>query len=321
MTEPTTEAAPQTAATTSPEGSNLLASANTPPSADTTQSSAPATPTAAPTQAQTKEFWVKPDGSFAENWQANLPDDLKAEKSLQSFKDINGVMRTLAHQARMVGADKVALPGKDAKPEDWGKVWDKLGRPTAPDKYDLKDVQKLPDNAPYDYEGEKVFLKDFHDLGLTQSQAKGLLSRYREKIGGQLQTYEQTQAAQREEALTALKKDFGQAFDQKVSKARLYVESVAGANAADIIAKYGNDPAFIRFAVDASKSMQEDSVTVGQNTGIDRALSPAEAQAEINDIRAEAGKDRNHPLNGNNNHPKYKEIQARWAKLHGWLGR
>jgi hypothetical protein len=319
MTEPTTGAAPQVAATTSPEGGNLLASSSVQPSATTPQSNT--VETTAPQQDQTKGFWVKPDGSFADNWQANLPEDLKAEKSLQSFKDINGVMRTLAHQARMVGADKIALPGKDAKPEDWGKVYDKLGRPPSPDKYDLKDIQKLPESAPYDYNGEKEFLKDFHELGLSQAQAKGLLSKYREKIGGQLQTYEQTQAVQREEALATLKKDFGQAFDQKVNKARLYVESVAGDNAAEIINKYGNDPAFIRFAVDASKSMQEDSVTVGQSTGIDRALSPAEAQAEINDIREEASKDRNHPLNGNTNHPKYKDIQARWSKLHGWLGR
>jgi hypothetical protein len=313
MTESTTtEAAPD--ATTSADAGNLLASAA---SAPQTQAAAPAETNAAPASTPS-EFWVKNDGTFSDGWQKNLPEDIRAEKTLQSFKDINSLARTVVHQQKMMGAEKIALPGKDAKPEDWNRVWDKLGRPATPDKYDLKDAPKLPDGAPYDYEGEKVFLKDFHDLGITQSQAKGLIARYRERVGGQLQSYEQTQATQRETAIAELRKEYGQAFDQKTAKAAQYVKAVAGDKAGEIIGKYGNDPAFIRFVVDASKSMQEDSVAIGESSGLSRALSPVEAQSEINEIKAEANRDKSHPLNGNRLHPRYNEVLTRWKQLHVW---
>jgi len=93
---------------------------------------------------------------------------------------------------------------------------------------------------------------------------------------------------------------------------------VAGDKAGEIIGKYGNDPAFIRFVVDASKSMQEDSVAIGESSGLSRALSPIEAQSEINEIKAEANRDKSHPLNGNRLHPRYNEVLTRWKQLHVW---
>ena len=38
----------------------------------------------------------------------------------------------------MIGADKVAIPGKYATDEDWSEVYNKLGRPETADLYNLE---------------------------------------------------------------------------------------------------------------------------------------------------------------------------------------
>ncbi len=71
------------------------------------------------------------------NWRAEVPGDdggldahlgqLVAQKGWRSAKD---VLTSYQNLERLVGADKLALPARDAGPEAWAPVWEKLGRPT-----------------------------------------------------------------------------------------------------------------------------------------------------------------------------------------------
>jgi len=78
---------------------------------------------AAAKEALTKEF----------GWRANLPEDMRKEASLESFKDetemvempIN-VAKSFISTKKMVGADTLKIPKTD---EEWSDVYTKLGRP------------------------------------------------------------------------------------------------------------------------------------------------------------------------------------------------
>ena len=64
-----------------------------------------------------------------DNWKDTLPDDLKAEKALESIQDIPGLAKSYIHAQKMIGSDKIPVPNKYATDEDWQAVYNKLGRP------------------------------------------------------------------------------------------------------------------------------------------------------------------------------------------------
>ena len=68
----------------------------------------------------------------------SLPEDLRVEPSLRNFTDPASLAKSYVHAQRMIGADKIPLPGKTATDEDWANVWSKLGRPQAPSEYQLQ---------------------------------------------------------------------------------------------------------------------------------------------------------------------------------------
>src|SRR5256885_6120890 len=84
-------------------------------------------------------------GTPPSDWRSALPDDLRTEPTLASFKDVSTLAKSFVDTKRMVG-DSIRLPKSDASPEEWGKLYDKLGRPAAPDKYELQ----TPDGVPVD---------------------------------------------------------------------------------------------------------------------------------------------------------------------------
>ena len=72
-----------------------------------------------------------------------LPEELQTEPSLRNFTDAAGLAKSYVHAQKMIGADKLPLPGKSATDEEWNNVYQKLGRPNAADQYDFQAVQGL----------------------------------------------------------------------------------------------------------------------------------------------------------------------------------
>lgn len=73
---------------------------------------------------------VQTDGSDAlSNWRDTLPDELKMDASLLKFNDIPSLAKSYVNAQRLIGADKIALPGEHATDDEWSEVYDRLGRP------------------------------------------------------------------------------------------------------------------------------------------------------------------------------------------------
>lgn len=78
------------------------------------------------------------------DWRAGLAPELRAEKSLESFKDVNALAKSFVETKRMVGKP-FEVPPADAKPEQLAEYRRRAGIPESADKYDVK----LPE-APKD---------------------------------------------------------------------------------------------------------------------------------------------------------------------------
>lgn len=72
---------------------------------------------------------------------------------------------------------RVAIPGENATPEDWGKFYDRTGRPKDPSEYQFADEKSLPEGLTLS-DTDKEFLEAFkpvaHRAGLTQKQVSDL---------------------------------------------------------------------------------------------------------------------------------------------------
>ena len=119
---------------------------------------------------------VGPDGKFTDGWKNALPEDLRGEKTLDTFTDLTGAMKMLVGSVKKIGMKGVIVPGEKATPEEKDAFFKALGRPDAPADYKIEVPKGLEDYYDKDYmEGVR---KGFHKIGLTQAQAGGILAMY-----------------------------------------------------------------------------------------------------------------------------------------------
>ena len=85
--------------------------------------------------------------------------------------------------------EALALPGKDATPEDWAEFYAKIGRPETPDGYDLP----LPEGDDGAFAQQMAPI--LHKHGVTAEQAKGLANDWNALVAAQ-----QAEAAKAEQA-------------------------------------------------------------------------------------------------------------------------
>lgn len=220
--------------------------------------------------------------SFPENWKEGLPEDLRSDPSLQTINTIPDAIKSLIHSQKMVGANKVVVPGKHATEEDWNQFYEKVGVPKEVDKYEV--------NASEDSDKDFVdwFKAAAHEIKLLPSQAQKLYEKYSEKMSGFKQAQDHDAKQTQAEYEATLKKEFGAGFDYKASLAAKAVQKLAGDNldgAKEVLDKYGlsSHPDIVRMFVRAGELLfKEDSVQGESRSSF--ALTPKEAESEIDKI-------------------------------------
>jgi len=152
-----------------------------------------------------------PDG-----WIAQLPDDLKSNEALTGFEKIGDFANAYLEQ----GKAKTELDGKlansiqllkdDATDEEKADFFNKIGRPEAPDKYELKDPE-LPEEYKYPEYVQQSFRLAAHKEGLTKQQAENLYDWfYRDIISRNIVA----ESERRKEVFDEFKKEWGADFER-----------------------------------------------------------------------------------------------------------
>jgi len=239
------------------------------------------------------------------DWKASLSDEIRADKSLENIKDVEGLAKSYVHAQKLVGADKIPVPNKHATEEDWKEVYKKLGRPEDASgyKYDLPEDQTIDETAL------KNFSDQAHKLGLLPGQANGMVKFYNEMQAASLQEQDSVAIAARENSSKELKQEWGQAYDQKISQANNLAKTVGigelfDTNLADGT-KLGDNPVMIKAFAELAAKMGEDSIT--QSSG-PIYQTPAQIEKEIGNL-TQAGSaywDKTHP----NHNIAVEEVKA-----------
>ncbi|MBQ6352029.1 MAG: hypothetical protein IJJ28_02025, partial [Lentisphaeria bacterium] len=106
-----------------------------------------------PQQTPPEEFdfakMVGAEGALAENWREGLPESIRSEKCLDSIKTIGTLAQSYVHAQKSMGANKVAIPGENATPEEIDAFHKALGRPDKMEDYSTDKVE-LPEGIVLD---------------------------------------------------------------------------------------------------------------------------------------------------------------------------
>ena len=227
--------------------------------------------------------------SLPENWRDTLPDDIKSEPSLTAFKDFEGLLRGYLGAKKMVGADKIAVPGKHASEDDWREVYTKLGLPQDIKEYNLE--------APKDVKLNDTFMSDFkalaHKNGVLPKQAQALLGFYAEKSKTASADFQKSVKLAQEKSLGALKQEWGEAYSKKLGQAEFALRKFADPDTIKFIEQtgLGNDAKIIKLFAKVAESFGEDTIHTEGGDGSDGAMTPEQATKEVNKVMG----DPNHP--------------------------
>lgn len=158
---------------------------------------------------------ASPAPANGDAWYSGIQNqDVRTWAEAKGFKDPLAVAESAYNLEKLIGFDKagrtVVLPDENSPPEARQAFLQKLGVPEKPDGY------KLPVPTGASDEFAKTAAQWFHENGVPAKAAEGLTTKFNEYQAAQMAAQQQAFATQSEQEFTALKSEWGAAFDQNI---------------------------------------------------------------------------------------------------------
>ena len=229
---------------------------------------------------------VKPDGSFIENWQDKLPDDIKAEECLKLVPNFNEMVKQFVNQRKAIGKNKVALPNDKSDEKEWDAFFTAIGRPKSADNYTTPETPKELGDI-YNDDAIKAAKEFAFKIGATQKQFNDYVAFDVAQKSALLAEQDEFEIkairVAKENAEKELRKEFGMTYDERVHAAnRIITEGFkTDTERMEFIEKYGNDVSVIRLLSNVGARMSEHTALIGELTH----KVPTEIQGRISEIQ------------------------------------
>lgn len=241
------------------------------------------------------------------DWRAALPEDLRGAPALKDIQDVSALTKQFLDTQALVGSS-IRIPSEHASaedlaafqtrlqervpglvhvapddPESFAHTMRSLGAPEAADGYALPEMEGA--EGLRQVEG---FQEWAHEANLTQRQFATLA----EKFTAASQARAEQGAVQHNADLEALSREWGQAYDGKVANAAQLVRLKGGPEEFAAAIEAGKvQPAILKFMGDLADGYGEADLGEARKQGGDRAMTPAEATAQLDEIM----RNREHP--------------------------
>jgi hypothetical protein len=234
---------------------------------------------------ETTTLEANPLATQAGDWTPHIPKG--SEKVFESYKGkpIGDVLKSFADAQSLIGGS-IRLPKADASPEDKAKafndIYNKLGRPESPDKYDLGELPPLPERVTWDDAKLNGIKSELHKMGLTTDQAKAVLSLHAKELG-QFVPDNTKVAAESKEALLS---HYGSEamFSRNLNFAQKTVKEYGDADFVKWLDEsgMGNNPNFIKYNAKIGRELIEHGAV--EPAASTDALTAQDAQNQVNRI-------------------------------------
>lgn len=219
----------------------------------------------------------------ASNWRDGLPEELATDASLADIKDLPALVKSFIHAQRLIGRDKIPMPGEDASTEEWMDVYNRLGRPADADGYTMGPPDELPEGYKYNAAYEAAIRKAFHEAGLRPEQAGPIWDALQAQATGGYKDFMSGQAARLEAEHASLHEEWGEKYDENLQLASWVAKEFGGDDFVKFLneSKIAQEPQFLKVAAAIGAKLGEDTPQPGRASA---TLTPAEAQSKINEV-------------------------------------
>ena len=241
---------------------------------------------------QVAEAPVETGQAPSEDWKASLPEDIRDNQLIHNANSIESLAKTAIHAQSMIGADKIAVPGRWANDDDWNNVYTKLGKPEDAQGYKLE----VKEGTQVDKDIESWYRGLAHKAGLNDRQANTIFQEYMAKEA-ELKAANAPPSPEdveiiKGEAEIALKKEWGKAFDTRMNEAKGVLTEFAPKDFDQLLTKdgvpLGNDPVFIKTLANIgnyiNSKLGEDKMVGSKQQP---QYTPADAEKEIAALRGD----------------------------------
>jgi hypothetical protein len=222
----------------------------------------------------------------SQDWRTSLPEDIRNHESLKDIKDVEGLAKSYVNVQPLIGRDKLILPTEKSTPEEWDKFFTKLGRPSKPEEYDFSKVRV--NNMVPNEEVVKDFSPTAHKIGLSKSQAQGVMEWLMTLGSKELQSLDEELAGKRKAAKDQLTAEYGAALPETLQIARSAALWAGGEDLVKLFDDEGwaSNPAMVRALVKVGKAVAEDvlSPAVSGHRG---AMTPDQAKKRIAELQTD----------------------------------
>jgi len=212
------------------------------------------------------------------SWLDGLEEEYRSNPLINKWESLNDFAKTHLNAQKLIGADKIAIPGKAATDEEWQNVYQRLGAPEDPQQYSLERADVFDENT------FETFRNTAYEIGLSNKQAEKISNYFENQVREGQEVLAQRAEEARFNGEQELRQEFGQNFEKKLAQAQSAARTVIGdTEVFDEIQladgrKLGDHPAIIRTFSRMAELLGEDGL-VGEPTEV--VMSSQDAQKLI----------------------------------------
>jgi len=237
-------------------------------------------------------------------WTGKLSDDLKSEDAIASFakfkagegEELVPVPLSLARSYRelekQLGSteDRLVIPGADADPEEWNKLYTALGRPETPDEYGFKKPE-FPAGVEYDETLTAGFAKLAHEAGLSAGQAQKIFDWWNGMTTERFNDATKKADEFYQQADTEFRTKWGAKYEDRMNKCKMVVNAIGGPDFKRFLSDtgLGNHPAMIGFMDSIANRVSEAAIIDGSDAATNKTLTRSDLEAMQRDPRYSGG--------------------------------
>lgn len=220
---------------------------------------------------------------------SSVSEDYAELVKTKGWKSVDDVISSYSNMEKFAGkfsSRGVVIPDGD-DPEEWGKVYSKLGRPEAPNGYEFShiDLKEIND------ESKEIlgFVKELgFKHGLSKRQLEGFVSEYDAKMAEMESAQEQAYLKDVDKQVGELKKEWGEAWDKNVALARVAGKKfgIDGETLNALENTAGFAP-MMKALAEIGEHFSEDGFVQGRGGSNTQVRTPKQALVELKEVQSD----------------------------------
>lgn len=216
--------------------------------------------------------------TIPDNWKESLPEELRDGPGMANIKTLDQLVKSYYNAQKLVGAEKIAIPGKNASDDELRKVFQKLGLAEKAEEYSIPELEALKMGEDVD----KAFTAKAFELGVLPKQAKALAEYFVNQVRSEQESEVKRMNDQIGQEFVAFKKEQGAAYGETMARAKAALREYADPEVQAFMKanNLSHSVPMIKFLAKMGEGLTEDKILRDGGTG-DNIPTPALAKEKI----------------------------------------